>query len=40
MNDGDPTVRFKFHTRRRIVLDEPPEREEAPTPVPRIARLV
>lgn len=43
MSDEKPTVRFKFRTRRRehrIVLDEPSVGEEAPPPVPRIARLV
>jgi hypothetical protein len=38
-----PTVRYRFHSRRRerrIVLDETPPGHEAPAPVPRIARLV
>ena len=43
MNEPLPEVRYKFHPRRRerrIVLDETPPGEEAPAPVPRVARLL
>jgi hypothetical protein len=43
MNEPLPKVQFKFHARHhggRIVLDDTPPGEEAPAPVPRIARFL